>query len=263
MKIKNIINTIEKYAPLNFAEEWDNIGLLSGDLQGQTNTVVLCLDITQKVFERCIKTDAKLCVSHHPFIFNPIKRLDFTDPHIRLLDSFIRHGIAIYAAHTNLDACDGGVSDSFVKTLGLTLIKPENEINNTISSYLHFGRLCESNGMDLFAHYENVVKKLKINGCITNFDQNKPITKIFISGGSYNAEWTRDIVNKGVDLVITGEMKHNDSITLARHNISAIIAGHDPSERVVLPFLSDYLKSNLDKVQIEVCSGLDYNKIVF
>jgi len=260
-KINEIIRVIEILAPLELAEDWDNVGLLSGDPENATDKVLLTLDITETAYKIALDAKAGLIVSHHPLIYDPIRRFDSDDPQIRLVTETIRSDIAIYAAHTNLDSCKGGVSDSLAEILELDVIDGgSNEL--TSHGFLSLRKCITRSKETLFSMYSGICEKLKIPGCFTNFDTNREVRIVSVSGGSFSSDWIDEVVGRNTDCVITGEMKHHDMLRLAGYGIGVIAAGHAASERVVLDSLADHITQYLPDLTIAVYDGLDYNKVI-
>lgn len=119
VKCQVIIDAIEKMAPRYLAEEWDNVGLLVGTPSANVNKVLVCLDVTAEVVEQAIAEQVELIVAHHPLIFKPLKNLRTDSYQGKVLTALLKHDIAVYAAHTNLDSADGGVNDVLAAQLGL------------------------------------------------------------------------------------------------------------------------------------------------
>ena len=119
MKIKDIINVLESFANRQLQEDYDNSGLLIGDMEWDCAGVLCTLDCTEKVIDEAIEKKCNLVVSHHPITFKGIKR--FSDFHYvqRCVIKSIKHDIAIYAIHTNLDNVLPGVNGVIAKKLGL------------------------------------------------------------------------------------------------------------------------------------------------
>ncbi|MDD4142334.1 MAG: Nif3-like dinuclear metal center hexameric protein [Bacteroidales bacterium] len=110
MKIKDIAEIIESHAPSCYAEAWDNVGLLVGNREDAVTKVITTLDVTEEVIDLAIASGAEMIVSHHPLIFDGLKKIVF-DSHVsRLIMKAIKHNIAIYAAHTNLDNAFNGLN---------------------------------------------------------------------------------------------------------------------------------------------------------
>ena len=103
MKCKEIIESLEqKYAP-DFAESWDNVGLLVGDKEKEVHKIFLALDVTDESLEMAIKEQADMIITHHPLIFSAMKKVT-TDNFIgRRIIKMIQHDISYYAMHTNFD----------------------------------------------------------------------------------------------------------------------------------------------------------------
>lgn len=119
----DIVKMMDAIAPPSLAEDWDNPGLLLGDPAQEVTRVLLALDVTPPVVQEATNIGAQLIVAHHPVIFQPLKTLRADDPRGRLLTMLLRQGVAVFAAHTNLDAAAGGVNDVLAATLGLTDIE--------------------------------------------------------------------------------------------------------------------------------------------
>ncbi|MFV0521060.1 MAG: Nif3-like dinuclear metal center hexameric protein [Mangrovibacterium sp.] len=119
MKIKDIVKHIEDLAPLHYQEDYDNAGLIVGALTDETESALICLDVTEEVLDEAIEYGHKLIIAHHPLIFSGLKKINGKNEIERCVINAIRHGIAIYAAHTNLDAVQGGVNTMICNKLGL------------------------------------------------------------------------------------------------------------------------------------------------
>jgi len=119
MKIKEIISCLESYAPLSFQESYDNSGLIAGDPLQDIKSVLLSIDVTEEVINEAIKLGSGLIISHHPLLFRPIKKLSGDSYVERCLIKAIRNNIALYAAHTNVDAVRTGVNMKISDKLGL------------------------------------------------------------------------------------------------------------------------------------------------
>ena len=98
-------------------EGYDNSGLLVGHPETEIGAALLCVDVTDDVMDEAVKLGAGLVISHHPIIFNPIRRLTGRDHVERLVERAVRENIAVYACHTNLDSVPGGLSYKLAGTL--------------------------------------------------------------------------------------------------------------------------------------------------
>ena len=121
MKVQEVFHALEDFAPLALQDSFDNAGLQIGLPGGVDATgVLLCLDVTEDVVEEARQCGCNVIVSHHPLLFHPLKSVTPDDYIGRVVMSAIRHGIAIYAAHTNLDNAPGGVNHMMAECMGLS-----------------------------------------------------------------------------------------------------------------------------------------------
>ena len=79
VKIKEVIDALEKFAPLPLQESYDNAGLQVGLTEVEVSGALLCLDVTEKVLDEAIKLDCNLIVAHHPLIFNKLSQISDKD----------------------------------------------------------------------------------------------------------------------------------------------------------------------------------------
>lgn len=114
-----ITKLMENLAPPAWAQDWDNSGWQVGDPDAPVQRVLLALDPTAEVVEEAINRQAQLIICHHPLFMKGFKTVLNTDAQGRMIFNLIRHGIGVYAAHTNLDSASGGVNDVLAAALGL------------------------------------------------------------------------------------------------------------------------------------------------
>lgn len=138
MKIKDIIQVIEKLAPLSFQESYDNAGLQVGNPEKEIKAVLLTLDITEEVIEEAKRKKADLIICHHPVIFGGIKKLTGRNAAERIIINAIKNDIAIYASHTNLDSTWGGVNIKLAEKLGLKNISILKQVSGTLKKLVTF-----------------------------------------------------------------------------------------------------------------------------
>lgn len=122
MKIPNgheIIQLFEQFSPKGLAMEGDKIGLQVGRLNKKIDRVMIALDVLENVIDEAIAKDVQLIIAHHPIIYRPLKNIMTDTVQGRMMEKLLKHDIAIYAAHTNLDVAKGGVNDLLAAALGL------------------------------------------------------------------------------------------------------------------------------------------------
>jgi len=119
MKISQIIEILEDFAPLVLQESFDNSGLQIGDISQKARGILLCLDVTEEIVEEALRLDCNLIISHHPLLFKPLKRLAGKTYIERCVIKACKNDLVIYAAHTNLDNAFGGLNFYIAEKLGL------------------------------------------------------------------------------------------------------------------------------------------------
>ncbi|RKN86945.1 Nif3-like dinuclear metal center hexameric protein [Paenibacillus ginsengarvi] len=120
-KGQTVVALMERLAPKHIAVPDDKIGLQLGSLRKDISTVLVTLDVTDEVVDEAIALKAELIIAHHAIIYRPLSHLQTDTPAGRLYEKLIKHDIAVYIAHTNLDVADGGVNDMMAEALGLTV----------------------------------------------------------------------------------------------------------------------------------------------
>lgn len=118
MKLKTLVKKIESKYPLNLAYDWDNVGLLVGDFDAEINKVMVSLEANENVIEEAIKNNVDLIVTHHPFIFKKLNKINTGDLKGRLIHKLIKNDIALYSMHTNFDIAFDGLNDYFMEVMG-------------------------------------------------------------------------------------------------------------------------------------------------
>jgi dinuclear metal center YbgI/SA1388 family protein len=120
MICNEIIKYIEEWAPKEIAWQKDNVGLQIGKADRKIKNILLCLELTDKVIDDAIKRSCNFIISHHPLLFNPLRKIDLqNDKNSRLIERLIKKDITLYSAHTNLDYTKDGVSFELAKVLQL------------------------------------------------------------------------------------------------------------------------------------------------
>ncbi|MGJ7912161.1 Nif3-like dinuclear metal center hexameric protein [Neobacillus sp. LXY-1] len=114
-----IIQLFERFSPKELAMEGDKIGLQIGRLNKKIDRVMITLDVLENVIDEAIEKNVQLIIAHHPPIFRPLKNIVTDTTQGRMIEKLLKHDIAVYAAHTNLDVAKGGVNDWLAEALGL------------------------------------------------------------------------------------------------------------------------------------------------
>jgi len=138
MKIKEITDFLEDYAPLHYQESYDNSGLIVGDVNAKVKGALITLDCTEDVIDEAMARNCNLVIAHHPIIFAGLKKLNGSNYIQRTVIKAIKNDITIYAIHTNLDNVHNGVSAKIAEKLGLEncrVLAPKSDLLRQLVVY--------------------------------------------------------------------------------------------------------------------------------
>ena len=136
--IAEVINYLEAIAPPCYQENYDNSGLQVGNINNIVSKGLVCLDLTPAVMQEALAMGANLIITHHPLIFNPLKRIEGTNLCEKLLIEAIKNDIAVYSMHTNLDNLNSGVNAAFAQKLRLKKLQPLRKNSRVLLKLITF-----------------------------------------------------------------------------------------------------------------------------
>ena len=242
MKLQEIVETLYELAPLQFAESWDNVGLLAGDPDAQVSKAILTVDMTLPVFKEAQANSCQLVIAYHPPIFDGLKRINAHSP----IGLALRHGIAIYSPHTALDAAVGGTNDYLADICGLLTREPIRTVRTpgiqTNPARIAMGANKDSIGMGRIgtvapvacaALIARVKKGLGIRQVLVAGPIDRTINRVAVAAGAAG-DLLKEAIRLGADAVITGEVRHHDALTAAAAGVTVICTLHSCSERRAL-----------------------------
>lgn len=239
MKVKDIAEAIEAFAPLSLQEDYDNSGLQVGSEDMEVSGVLLCLDVTERVLDEARSRGCNMVVSHHPLIFRGLKSLTGRTPVEQLAISALRNGIAVYSAHTNLDSACGGVSYEMAHILKMTSLQPLSPTAPGAATGL--GVIGDIEPTPTLELLRRVKDKFHVKALRYSRQSSKLVIKrIALCGGS-GAEFIADAVRAGADIMITADIKYHEYGTWEQQIVLADI-GHYESERCAERILSRIIR---------------------
>ncbi|MCD6091214.1 MAG: Nif3-like dinuclear metal center hexameric protein [Bacteroidales bacterium] len=183
MKLKDICDSLEKFAPLNLQESYDNSGLLIGNKNKIVKKAIVSLDITEEIVNDAINEKVDLIISHHPLIFKPLKKITDSNMVERIVQKAIKNDIAIYAIHTNLDSIFEGVNYILAKQLGLhklEILQPKAETLKKLIVYIpitHSEKMLDvlfAAGAGSIGNYDSCSFQLEGKGSFKSLEGSKP-----------------------------------------------------------------------------------------
>ncbi|WP_315440268.1 Nif3-like dinuclear metal center hexameric protein, partial [uncultured Selenomonas sp.] len=221
-----VMNALERIAPRHLAEDWDNTGLLVGSYAQKVERILVALDVDDTVVAEAIERRADMIVAHHPAIFRGMKHLRTDLPLGRRLAALLTHGIAVAAAHTNLDMTRGGVNDVLVAHLGLEKLSAfvvTKQEDGATESLGRIGTLPAPVAIDDFAH--RVRERLGVSHVRLVRAADRPVRRVAVCGGA-GAEFIDTAVRRGADVYLTGDVKYHEAQRAAEQGMHLIDAGH-------------------------------------
>lgn len=230
-KVKDFYGYLNSIAPFETQEDWDNSGMLVGDMDAEVKKVAVVLDITHEEIKKAKAIGADLIISHHPVIFNPIKSVTKGSVPYELVASSIN----ALCCHTPLDIADGGTNDSLAELLGIEVTRTEDPI-------LRLGTVEPTTA-------ENLAGKIAktLNTKVRYADAGRKIEKIAICTG---AGCSLIEAAGEIDAFITGDASHHNFLDCIQAGITLIAAGHYETEIVVVPVLVKKLQAQFPDIEI-------------
>ncbi|QNL51187.1 Nif3-like dinuclear metal center hexameric protein [Olivibacter sp. SDN3] len=131
MILSELVNYLEKQAPLAYQEGYDNSGLIVGTYNKEIKSGLISLDCTEDVVHEAVESGCDIIISHHPIVFKGLKKLNGNSYVERVVMKAIKHDIAIYAIHTNLDNVNHGVNRKIADKLKLSncsILLPKDDL---------------------------------------------------------------------------------------------------------------------------------------
>ena len=243
MILKEIIDVIEKWAPVENAEDFDNVGLLVGDPSINVNKALITIDTLENVIDEAIENNCDLIISFHPIIFAGLKKLTQETYVERVVKKAIKNDINIYSIHTNLDNHPKGVNYQISKQL--SLLNTKILINKEYSE-IGMGMIGElDNELNELDFLKYLKEKMSITAIKHSKFLDKKIKKIAVLGGSGSFAIEEAICN-GADCFVTADLKYHDYFK-AENKILLVDIGHYESEQYTKNLILNLLNKKIPK----------------
>lgn len=244
--VHQIYEQMQRIAPPELAEGWDNVGLLV-DCGGPVRRVLVALDITPQVLEEAKRERCSLIVSHHPVIFSPLKRLSGADLPFRLVQA----GISAICMHTNLDAAEGGVNEVLAGIFGMKNPQPFANGCGRVGAIdpIPVPELARRARTELSARCNPPENGPAVQ--IKYADTGKPVQRLAVISGAGGSLF-EEALAQGADCLLTGEANHHHACDAVRLGLSIIAAGHYATEFPVTAAVAQKLRAAFPELEVLV-----------
>ena len=284
MKIKQVVDALEHYAPLPLQEGYDNAGLQVGLTEAvEMSGALLCLDVTEEVVEEAVQKGCNLIVSHHPLIFRKLARISDENYVLRTVRKAIKNDISIVSMHTNMDAATGGVNFKIAEKLGLENVRffgGEKEVDGVKGGNGVIGEISDEDILQateagkLFEEVKNhfaegiaaddlvllLRERFGVECVQCNQLLRRPIHKVALCGGS-GSFLLEEAIQAGADAFITGEMGYHEYFG-HEQEIQICVIGHYQSEQFTSEIFRSIIQEQFPEAKCYI-SEINTNPIIY
>jgi len=248
-----LIQAFEQWVPKSLAMDGDKIGLQIGTLNKLIKKVMITLDVLEDVVDEAIEYEIDLIFAHHAVIFHPLKTMRTDEGQSKIIAKCLKHDIAVYVAHTNLDNADGGMNDWLANALQLKdveILVPHEDAVYDIHTLQdkgkayglgRIGNLATEQSLRTFA--EQVKQVFELDGVRVIGDLQRKVNKVAVLGGDGNSFYKRAVA-KGADVLVTGDIYYHTGHEALLDGLAMVDAGHY-IEQIMKKEVGDFFKAFL------------------
>jgi len=241
MKKDAFIKTLNSIAPFELQYDWDNSGVQINLGHESVSKVLVAMEISNDVITEAIDNKADMIITHHPILFNPIKKIDCSDIIQNYIIRLISFDIEVISLHTNFDVAKGGNNDYFMKLCG---VEKARELFDQCG---RIGQLKEA------VTFESFICKLddSLNhpGIKFNGDLDRKIKTVACCTGA-GGDYLAPAIEAGADVFISGDIKHNPAQIAKESGICLVDAGHWGTEQIFTDNFAAQLRQKAKSITI-------------
>lgn len=247
--VQKIYEEMQRMAPLELAESWDNPGLLV-DCGGEVSRVLVALDVTAETLAEAEQNGCQLIVTHHPVIFHPLKKLSPADLPFQL----VQKGISAICMHTNLDAAEGGVNEVLAGIFGMKNWEPFAGGCGRVGEVepITVPELARKAQVELGARCNTPLDGPEVP--VKYADTGKPVRRLAVISGAGGGLFEEALAMEA-DCLLTGEADHHDALDAKRLGLSIVAASHYATEFPVAAAVAQKLRATFPAVEVLVSTA--------
>jgi dinuclear metal center YbgI/SA1388 family protein len=247
LKLMDVKDIMEEYAPLMLQEGYDNSGLMVGDLNAEITSILIALDCTLTVIEEAKNKGCNLILTHHPLFFKRPNSLTMDSLIGKKINEIIKNNINVYSSHTNLDKTGNGINDIITEILGYKewSILDNNEYSDDVITKVGIGRLVKlDKEITLEKLLYSIKEALNIKFIRYSGSEKMVIKKIAIINGS-GQDYFEKAKLAGAECIITGDTTYHNVSDLLEQGISVIDAGHFETEWPAMKNVGKFIENKM------------------
>lgn len=255
--LAEVLAVAERLWPSSGAQEWDSIGLVSGDRVHTIESMHLAIDAVAETVDEAIEANIDLLLTHHPLLLRGVTSVAEDRYKGALLSRLIRGGCAVLTAHTNADVVSQGVSDVIASRLGLLDVRPIQPQLDPAIGIGRIGRLAAPTTLGTLARAIAQLLPPTASGIRVSGDFNMPIRRVSLCGGAGDSLLNEPAVT-GSDVFITSDLRHHPASEFReqsrlRGGAPALIdVSHWASEWLWLETAAEQLRAELPGVSVTI-----------
>ncbi len=224
MTVYDIDIFMSGWAKKEYSESWDNDGImLCGDISQKVTKIQVCLELNKKTLADAIKNGCELVITHHPFIFRPLKSVE--GEYFETIKLLMKSGISVLSYHTRLDAARGGVNDALAEKLGLS------ELCDFGGEHGNIGRVGTLPSPMTESEFAAYIREKLSCGTMRCSLSGRSISRVALVGGG-GKDYLSDAA-ECADAFVTADLSHNSFIDAKQLGLSLFDAGHYFTENPV------------------------------
>lgn len=251
MILSEIMAQLEDFCPKSFAMSWDNPGLQAGRSAKEVQTVYLAVDATTEVIEDAARRHADLILTHHPLLLAGLKHVTDQDFIGKRVVRILQEDMALYAMHTNFDVM--GMAAEAAEELHLLnpdVLEVTYEDSISHEGLGRIGELPEHMTLRECAQYVKDVFRIPQVRVYGDPESAVVMTAILPGSGKDEVDIA---LEKGADVLITGDITHHVGLDATEKGIALIDAGHYGVEKMFVSYMKDYLAREMPQLKV-ICA---------
>jgi len=260
--VEEILKAIDFFSPFCYAYEWDNCGLIIGSRAREVRKIAVSLDLDIKCVEKAVQEKCNCIVTHHPLIFHPIKRIDFSSYTGKLIEKVIQFGINVIAAHTNWDTSPDGGNKFLASQLGLVELGPISLPRPNLPSPSWDGVIGK---LRFPVDTEALAEEIKARGgfsWVKYYGDCPNINSVAVCEGSGGDLW-QEALKVGASAFVTAELKHHQIQEALDAGLSLIELSHAQMEDLTMQALAEKIKAHVGVDVVLLTGAFKEEKIIY